>query len=531
MISRLPPMERIFEHFKYLIFSIVLILTFNTTIGAEKLSPELWRTEYHILKTRESNYLSNLHSMEWKPFHGSLALGFEHQNVLVRVSYLGETNMWEQNALYLENPVAYVDSITVFQWEGGKLIGMQDGDIHPKRKSIFSQHPYPLFSLNVNSIKQNKEFFILYNSLSNLFISPEIYDEETILSEVFGVRDLFFIYFGIILIVFILNAVLFGLTRNSSFLYYMLYVFTSFLYQLSFTGYAKIFLWPNAGKWNDQSMVFFGSIALVSVALFSIRFLVLQKRIPVVYQWIRILIYLILTNAVFSLFIRSIWNDPIVHILGIITSLTLFGSGIYLLLKKLEIARFYVLAWTILLISILCFNFYALGILSDSIIFRHAIQLGTMAEMLLFQFAIVDRLMKPKEESIVKVERESKQNSRNQRIASLNQEDLIYQINHILSEEKLFCDEDLNVNRLSTILGIRSDQTSALLNEKLGVSFTQLLSKYRIEEACKILKEDPSKNILTVAFAVGFNTKSAFYESFQKIVGKTPTEYKKSLNS
>lgn len=289
--------------------------------------------------------------------------------------------------------------------------------------------------------------------------------------------------------------------------------------------------WPNAGKWNDQSIVFFGSIALVSVALFSIRFLVLQIRIPSVYQGIRILIVLILCNAIFSLFVRSIWNDQIVRVLGIITSLTLFGAGIYLFFKKLEIARFYVLAWTILLISILCFNFYALGILPDSIFFRHAIQLGTIAEMLLFQFAIVDRLMKPKEETNNKVEKESKQNSRTQRISNLNQEDLIYQINYILSEEKLYCDEDLNVNRLSTILGIRSDQTSALLNKKLGVSFTQLLNQYRIQEACKILKEDPSKNILTVAFAVGFNTKSAFYEAFQKIVGKTPTEYKKSLNS
>ncbi|TGM05376.1 helix-turn-helix domain-containing protein [Leptospira jelokensis] len=524
-------MKRISPLLKILIFSIGLILTFNTAIVAEKLAPELWRTEYHILKPNDPSDLSNLKSLDWIPFQGSLAFGFESQKVLVRVSYLGQTDKWEHSALYLENPVAYVDSITVFQWEEGKLFRMQDGDIYPKRKSIFSQHPYPLFSLDINSLKQNKEFYILYESLSNLFISPEIYDEGSILSEVFGVRDLFFIYFGIILIVFILNAILFGLTRNSSFLYYMLYVFTSFLYQLSFTGYAKIFLWPNSGKWNDQSMVFFGSIALVSVALFSIRFLVLQKRIPIVYQGIRIFIYLILTNAVISLVIRSIWNDPIVHVLGIITSLMLFGSGIYLLLKKLEIARFYVLAWTILLISILCFNFYALGILPDSILFRHAIQLGTIAEMLLFQFAIVDRLMKPKEETIITVEKESKQNSRTQRISNLNQDDLIYQINHILSEEKLFCDEDLNVNRLSTILGIRSDQTSALLNQKLGVSFNQLLSKYRIEEACKILKEDPSQNILTVAFAVGFNTKSAFYESFQKIVGKTPTEYKKSLNS
>lgn len=524
-------MELAFNVLKSLIFSIGLILTCNTSAYAEKLSPELWQTEYHILSHNETTDFPSIPSLAWEPFRGSLSLGFKHQKVLVRVTYLGQTTEWEQHALYLENPVAYVDSITVLQWEDGKLTSMKDGDIHPKRNSIFSQHPYPLFSLDLNSLKQNKEFFILYESLSNLFISPEIYDEDSILSEVFGVRDLFFTYFGIILIVFILNAILFGLTRNSSFLYYILYVFSSFIYQLSFTGYAKIFLWPNAGKWNDQSIVFFGSIALVSVALFSIRFLVLQIRIPSVYQGIRILILLILCNAIFSLFVRSIWNDQIVHVLGIITSLTLFGAGIYLFIKKLEIARFYVLAWTILLISILCFNFYALGILPDSIFFRHAIQLGTIAEMLLFQFAIVDRLMKPKEETNNKVEKESKQNSRTQRISNLNQEDLIYQINHILSEEKLYCDEDLNVNRLSTILGIRSDQTSALLNQKLGMSFTQLLNQYRIQEACKILKEDPSKNILTVAFAVGFNTKSAFYEAFQKIVGKTPTEYKKSLNS
>jgi YesN/AraC family two-component response regulator len=66
------------------------------------------------------------------------------------------------------------------------------------------------------------------------------------------------------------------------------------------------------------------------------------------------------------------------------------------------------------------------------------------------------------------------------------------------------------------------------LNEKLAQSFFELLAKYRVEKAKKILTED-EKNRLTIeeiSEMVGYNSKTAFNNAFKKLAGKTPSEYR-----
>jgi len=74
---------------------------------------------------------------------------------------------------------------------------------------------------------------------------------------------------------------------------------------------------------------------------------------------------------------------------------------------------------------------------------------------------------------------------------------------------------------------------SQVINEKLGKSFFELLASYRIEEAKTILS-DAKKNNLTIeeiSEMVGYNSKTAFNNAFKKLTGKTPSEFRKSINS
>jgi YesN/AraC family two-component response regulator len=71
------------------------------------------------------------------------------------------------------------------------------------------------------------------------------------------------------------------------------------------------------------------------------------------------------------------------------------------------------------------------------------------------------------------------------------------------------------------------------MNEKLNKSFFELLASYRVEEAKKILSAD-NKNKITVeevSDMVGYNSKTAFNNAFKKLSGKTPTEFRKSINT
>lgn len=89
-----------------------------------------------------------------------------------------------------------------------------------------------------------------------------------------------------------------------------------------------------------------------------------------------------------------------------------------------------------------------------------------------------------------------------------------------------------SLSDLAKKIGESPHHVSQVLNEKLDKSFFELLAKYRVEKAKKIITED-TKNRLTVeeiSEMVGYNSKTAFNNAFRKLAGTTPSEFRKSIN-
>lgn len=116
------------------------------------------------------------------------------------------------------------------------------------------------------------------------------------------------------------------------------------------------------------------------------------------------------------------------------------------------------------------------------------------------------------------------------KIDSLNVEEIIHRLEFLMKEEKAFSDEDISLPSLSEELGVSVHQLSQILNEKLGKSFYQYINEYRIEEAKKMILDEPDRTVLSVAYAVGFNSKSAFTKAFRIFTGITAQEYRKKYS-
>lgn len=99
----------------------------------------------------------------------------------------------------------------------------------------------------------------------------------------------------------------------------------------------------------------------------------------------------------------------------------------------------------------------------------------------------------------------------------------------LMESEKLYCDEDLTLNRLANNLDCTTQQLSAFLNRELKMNFNSYINRYRIEEAISLMKEDDSRSLLEIAFSVGFNSKSVFYDAFSKTAGISPAKFRKQL--
>jgi AraC-like DNA-binding protein len=102
-----------------------------------------------------------------------------------------------------------------------------------------------------------------------------------------------------------------------------------------------------------------------------------------------------------------------------------------------------------------------------------------------------------------------------------------------LDNKKYFSDNLASLSDLAKKIGESPHHVSQVMNEKLGKSFFELLAFYRVEDAKRIISDD-KKNRLTVeeiSEMVGYNSKAAFNNAFKKLTGKTPSEFRKSINS
>ncbi|SIQ98981.1 AraC family transcriptional regulator [Maribacter ulvicola] len=89
--------------------------------------------------------------------------------------------------------------------------------------------------------------------------------------------------------------------------------------------------------------------------------------------------------------------------------------------------------------------------------------------------------------------------------------------------------EDIRLDYVAREIGKLT--VSAFCNyfrNKMDRTFTQFVNEIRIEEAKKIILTT-NKDISEIAYECGFQSKSNFYKQFQRINGKSPTQYRKTF--
>ena len=94
--------------------------------------------------------------------------------------------------------------------------------------------------------------------------------------------------------------------------------------------------------------------------------------------------------------------------------------------------------------------------------------------------------------------------------------------------EKVYLDEGLNLSRLADMLDISSHQLSELINTEFGVSFPRYIRQYRVEEAKRLLVQEPDASILSISMMTGFRSQSSFYAAFRDETGHAPGRYRSS---
>jgi len=118
----------------------------------------------------------------------------------------------------------------------------------------------------------------------------------------------------------------------------------------------------------------------------------------------------------------------------------------------------------------------------------------------------------------------------NTRGATSNEENKhIKKLKYLMEAEHLYRNPELSQEAVAQKLGISAGHLSQLINANTQKNFTSFVNTYRIQEVKKLL-HDPAFNqfdLVAIGMEAGFKSKSAFYTTFKKETGVTPSQFKK----
>lgn len=93
----------------------------------------------------------------------------------------------------------------------------------------------------------------------------------------------------------------------------------------------------------------------------------------------------------------------------------------------------------------------------------------------------------------------------------------------VMGERRVYREAFLTLSDLSGAIGVPEHRLSQVLNRHLGVNFFDYVNAWRVGEAAQLLRSETDRSVLSIAEAVGFNSKSTFNAAFRRHKGVTPS--------
>ncbi|MCD9033697.1 AraC family transcriptional regulator [Luteimonas sp. Y-2-2-4F] len=98
----------------------------------------------------------------------------------------------------------------------------------------------------------------------------------------------------------------------------------------------------------------------------------------------------------------------------------------------------------------------------------------------------------------------------------------------LMAEQQLYREPALTVAQLARRSGYPEYLVSAVINRCLGGNFWEYINRLRIEAVCAHLADAADRRpVLDIAYACGFTSKSTFNGAFKRLLGETPSAYRR----
>ncbi|CRM31926.1 putative two-component system sensor kinase [Pseudomonas sp. FH4] len=303
---------------------------------------------------------------------------------------------------------------------GAYRLAGRTGDALPFASREIRQNNY-LFNVDFKAGEQKTLYLRLQSEGSiqaplTLWSSTAYLEDQPLRLYVLG------LIYGVLLGMLVYNLFIYLSVRDTSYLYYILYIASFGMYQLSVNGAAVEYFWPDNPWWANAATPFLIGASALFGSLFARSFL----HTALYSRWLdRLLLVLVGTGAVvmlLSLMTSYALALRLATALALIFTVTIFVAGIKAWCCGQRVARYFIIAWSAFLIGGVVNTMMVLGYLPNVFFTMYSSQIGSAIEVALLSLALADRINAMREQQAqILFEASQKLEVLNQQLAHSNQ--------------------------------------------------------------------------------------------------------------
>lgn len=311
----------------------------------------------------------------------------------------------------------------------------------------------------------------------------------------YAIDEYFFfgIFYGMILVFCFYNLLMFVAVHERHYLYYILYLISVGLYEMSADGIAFQYLWPNATKWNQLAPGLALYFASTSALLFATSLLNLRKQYP---NLLKLLVAAFIFRTAFLIISLTVAPSLFyVRFIEVIPFGAAFFAGIYTLRKGYAPARFMVVGYSFLFAGIMIkfiqyldLNWLPLGDLT-----HYSLGFAFIMEMMFLSFAISDKIKLFRVEKEKAQEKTIEQLKENQRLKDTLNEELEEQVKiktkELVHKSEFIERQNHQLAEANQQLARQADEIAAM-NALLAQDNLQLKHDVEVVTEARILSKD-----------------------------------------
>lgn len=376
---------------------VTISLLFVLTASGEELTIQEEAVHYS-LNHHIQYFLDNdltldqvLQRQQWQKKHNDsvLNLGFTDQSVWLRTSLSIPEPLNRQ--WYLVIPYPLLEEVDLYVIRDRQLPAIYHASRQETENRREQAQSYQVALPLPRDLNGQVELFLRVRSATSLQVPLELWREDHLLNR-FSLESLYWgAYFGVLFALVVYNLFLFLSLRDLAYGYYVLYIGSISLLMLCISGVGNAWIWGGQPLLTRYALPVSTALVSLFALMFARNFLKWQG---ISSRWDR---SMKIAAILAGLLIVYTWVDPIhgalfAGLLGTLVIVLLISVGLSDLKAGVAIARYFVLAWTTFALGASLYLLNVFNLVPVNFLTNHAMQVGSVAEVLLLSFALAHRI-------------------------------------------------------------------------------------------------------------------------------------------